>query len=110
MKNKIQKGRVISVFAPYAVLSGQALQVGALIGVAANDAANGAPVEIDREGVYTLAAVTADVATVGAKAYWDNTAKRISVTATNNTLVGCFTAAKANGETSATVLLDGVIR
>lgn len=110
MKNKIQKGRVISVLAPYAVTSGQALQVGSLIGVAANDAANGAAVEIDREGVYTLAAVTADVATAGAKAYWDNTAKRISITATNNTLVGCFTEAKANGATTAAVLLDGAIR
>jgi predicted RecA/RadA family phage recombinase len=110
MKNKIQAGKVLSVLAPYAVLSGQALQVGALVGVASNDAANGASVEIDREGVYSLAAVTADTGTIGAKAYWDNTAKRITTTATNNTLVGCFMAAKANGDTSATVLLDGVIR
>lgn len=110
MKNKIQKGNVISVIAPYAVTSGQALQVGALVGVASNDAASGAPVEIDRQGVYTLAATTADVGTFGAKAYWDNTAKRITVTAGANALVGCLVAAKGNGETSATVLLDGAVR
>jgi len=110
MKNKIQAGKVISVIAPYAVTSGQALQVGALVGVASNDAANGAPVEIDRQGVYTLAAVTADTGAVGAKVYWDNTAKRITTTVGSNTLVGCLTAAKANGDTTATVLLDGVIR
>ena len=110
MRNKLQKGRIISVLAPYAVSSGQALQVGALIGVASNDAVNGAPVEIDREGVYVLTAVAADTGAVGAKMYWDNTAKRITSTATNNTLVGCLTEAKTNGQTTATILLDGAIR
>jgi len=110
MKNKLQTGNVISVIAPYAVMSGQALQVGALVGVASNNAAINAPVEIDRQGVYSLAAVAVDTGAIGAKAYWDNTAKRITTSSAGNTLVGCFTEPKGNGDTGATVLLDGVIR
>lgn len=110
MRNKVQKGNVISVVAPALVLGGQGVLVGALFGVAAGDAANGAPVEIDREGVFDLTALGTDTAAQGAEAYWDNTAKRITTTATGNTLVGAFAAAKTAAENTARVLLDGVIR
>jgi predicted RecA/RadA family phage recombinase len=110
MRNKVQKGRVITVIAPYAVTGGAGVLVGALFGVAAGDAASGQPVEIDREGVFDITAVTADTATQGAKVYWDNTARRITTTATNNTLVGAVTEAKGGTATTARVCLDGVIR
>ena len=110
MRNKVQKGRVITVTAPYAVSGGMGVLVGALFGIAAGDAANGQPVEIDREGVFDITAVTADTATQGAKVYWDNTARRITTTATNNTLVGAVTEAKSGTATIARVCLDGVIR
>ena len=110
MRNKIQKGRVITVNAPYAVSGGMGVLVGALFGVAAGDAASGAQVEIDREGVFDIAAVTADTGIQGAKVYWDNTARKITTTATNNTLVGALTAAKSGAEAVARVCLDGVIR
>jgi predicted RecA/RadA family phage recombinase len=110
MKNFIQTGDTLTVIAPANVLSGQAVLVGALFGIAGNDALQGTQVEIKRTGVYSLAATTADTGAAGAKIYWDNTAKRLTTTATNNTLVGALTAAKGGTETSATVLLDGVIR
>ena len=110
MKNYIQKGGVLSVVAPYAVTSGQGVLVGALFGIAANNAAQGAPVEIVRRDVFDISAVSADTAAQGAKIYWDNTGRKVTTTATNNTLVGCVTEAKANGDTTARVLLDGVIR
>jgi predicted RecA/RadA family phage recombinase len=110
MQNKVQKGRVITVAAPYAVTGGQGVLVGALFGVAAGDAANGQPVEIDREGVFDITAVTADTGAQGAKMYWDNTNRRLTTTATNNTLVGALTTAKAGTDTTARVCLDGVIR
>ena len=110
MRNKVQKGRVITVSAPYAVTGGQGVLVGALFGIAAHDAANGAPVEIDREGVFDVTAVTADTGAQGAKMYWDNTNRRLTTTATNNTLVGALTAAKGGADTTARVCLDGVIR
>jgi predicted RecA/RadA family phage recombinase len=110
MKNFIQNGDVVTVPAPYAVTSGQGVLVGALFGVAAFTAAQGAPVEIKREGVFEITAVTADTGTAGAKIYWDNTARKLTTTATNNTLVGALAADKAGTATTATVLLDGVIR
>jgi len=110
MKNFIQPGKVVTVTAPANLVSGQGVLVGAIFGVAATDALQGAPVEIVREGVFSLGAVTADTLVTGEKVYWDNTAKRITKTATNNVLVGAAAAPKSGTETSATVLLDGVIR
>ncbi|MDN4036796.1 MULTISPECIES: DUF2190 family protein [unclassified Massilia] len=110
MKNFIQPGQTVTVIAPANLISGQGVLVGALFGVATNDALQGAPVEICRTGVFALSAVAADTGAIGDKAYWDNTARRITKTATNNTLVGALTAAKSGTDSAATVLLDGVIR
>jgi predicted RecA/RadA family phage recombinase len=109
MRNKVQTGDVLPVTAPYAVTGGQGVLVGSLFGVASGDAANGAEVQIDREGVFDITAVTADTGSQGAKVYWDNTARKITTTATSNTLVGVLAAAKANGDSTARVLLDGSI-
>lgn len=110
MKNFLQPGQTVAVIAPYNVTSGQGVQVGALFGVAAGDALQGTPVEICRTGVYALGAVSADTGATGDKAYWDNTARRVTKTATNNTLVGALTKQKSGTEGTAAVLLDGVIR
>lgn len=110
MKNKVQTGLVIGVLAPANVLSGQGVLVGSLFGVASCDAANGTPVEIERTGVFDITAAPADTGNQGAKIYWDNTALRLTTTAASNTLVGALTRAKAAGDLTARVLLDGVIR
>jgi predicted RecA/RadA family phage recombinase len=110
MKNFVQPGNVITVTAPYTVASGQGVLVGALFGVAAYDAASGASVELSREGVFDVTAVTADTAAAGAKIYWDNTARKLTTTVASNTLVGAVTAAKTGADTTARVLLDGVVR
>lgn len=110
MRNFIEKGDVITVIAPYSVFGGQGVQVGGLFGVAASDAANGVPVEIKRAGVFDISAVQTDTASQGAKIYWDNTARRLTTTATNNILVGAVTVAKTAVDTAARVLLDGVVR
>lgn len=110
MKNFVQTGDVITVPAPYAVSSGQGVLVGSLFGVATCDAANGANVDIVPEGVFDITALTSDTGTVGAKMYWDSTNKRLTTTATSNTLVGALTAAKGSSDTTARVYLDGVIR
>lgn len=109
MRNLVQSGNVIALTAPYVLLSGQGVLVGSIFGVASCDAASGAEVQAVREGVFDLAAVSVDTGTQGAKVYWDNTARKITTTATNNTLVGALAAAKA-GESTARVLLDGVVR
>lgn len=110
MRNFIQPGQIVTVIAPANLTSGQGVLVGALFGVATGDALQGTPVEICRSGVFSLGAVTADTGVAGDKAYWDNNNRRITKTATNNTLVGALTATKSGTEGTAAVLLDGVIR
>lgn len=110
MKNYVQEGCVVTLTAPYDVAAGAGLLVGSIFGIAASAALSGAVVEVSRDGVFDVTALSTDTATVGAKLYWDNTNKRLTTTASGNTLVGAATAAKASGDTTARVLLDGVIR
>lgn len=110
MKNFVQPGAVLSLLAPYAVSSGAGVLVGSIFGVATNDAANGAPVEVKLKGVFDITALAADVGALGTKIYWDNVNKRLTVTAAGNTLVGALAQAKANGEATARVYLDGSVR
>ena len=107
MKNFVQNGKNVDITAPYAVVSGGGVLVGALFGVAVADIANGAVGSIATEGVYDLAAATGTGtnAAQGDKAYWDNSAKKVTAVATNNTFVGYFLAAKATGDAVARVRL-----
>jgi predicted RecA/RadA family phage recombinase len=57
--------------------------------------------------VFDLKAKAADTGAVGTKVYWDNTAKEITITSTDNTLVGVLTEAKTNGPVIASVRLNG---
>ena len=108
MRNYVSEGSVISAAAPYALTSGQGALIGAaLFGVASADAASGAPVELNVNGVFDLAALSTDTAAVGAVLYWDNTNRRLTTTATGNTYVGYAVAAKASGDATARVRLSG---
>lgn len=108
MKNFIQEGNVIGISAPYDVSSGDGVFLTSVFGVATNDALSGADVEIATTGVYDLAKKSTDTPAVGAKAYWDDTLKHITTTATAMKLVGVFTTAAGNGDTSVNVRLNGV--
>lgn len=110
MKNYVQDGDFLTLAAPYAVSSGDALLVGAIFGIASFTAANGANVEVVTEGVVDITALSTDTGTQGTKMYWDNTNKRLTTTASGNTLVGALLAAKASGDTTARVYLDGAVR
>ena len=109
-KNYVQEGDVITLVAPYAVSAGAGALVGSLFGIALSDVASGASGEFRIEGVFDITALSTDVATQGTKVYWDNTNKRITVTSAGNTLVGAVTQAKASGDTTARVYLDGAVR
>lgn len=109
MKNFVQEGDVITVAAPYALASGDGALIGSIFGVATNAAANGASVELFVDtGVVALSCLAADTGTVGTKMYWDNTNRRLTVTATSNSLVGALTVAKLAAEVTATVRLNGI--
>jgi predicted RecA/RadA family phage recombinase len=108
MKNYVQNGKNVDVTAPYAVASGGGVLVGALFGVAVADIANGETGTICTEGVYTLAKASGagTGGAQGAKAYWDNTAKKVTGVAGDNVAIGYFMAAAATADTSATVRLS----
>lgn len=106
MKNSIQEGDTLPFAAPYAVASGGGALIGSVFGVAINALANAEVGSFELEGVFTLPKATG-AATVGAKAYWDNTNKNVTATVGSNTLIGVFVAAYASGDTTAAIRLNG---
>jgi predicted RecA/RadA family phage recombinase len=109
MKNYVQPGATLTLTAPYAVTSGDGLLVGAIFGVATGDAASGATVEAALTGVFDLTKIGSQAWTVGAKVYWDDTNKRCTTVATDNTLIGVAVDAVAGGagDTIGRVRLNG---
>src|SRR6056297_96970 len=109
MKNYVQPGNTITLTAPYEVASGDGMLVGAIFGVAAGDAASGATVEAALTGVFDLTKIGSQAWTVGAKVYWDDTNKRCTTVATDNTPIGVAVEAVAGGagDTIGRVRLNG---
>ena len=107
-KNFIKPGRVVSVAAPRAVTSGDLVIVGLLAGVAQTDAASGAAVEIECDGVYDLAKTAAQAWAVGAAIYGiPATGVVTTATTTGNVLIGVAAAAAVNPSTVGRVRLNG---
>jgi len=105
MKNYVQEGKTVSVTAPAAVTSGQYVVVGAIRGVAAYDAAQGEPVEVATEGVFTLPKVAADNIAAGDLLYWNGTACTKVPGSGSRPLVGVAVKAAGNGVTTVAVKL-----
>lgn len=109
MKNYVQEGTALDLTAPTGgVISGVAYKIGALIVVAAVTAAAAESFVGYTEGVYDLAAegaASAQDLAVGDLVYYDATNKRVTKTATANTLCGVAVAVKATLATVARVKL-----
>lgn len=110
MKTFVQHGNVLSLVAPYAVVSGAPFKAASLVAVAVTTVAAGVAVEGMMRGVFQLPKVAAQAWVVGDKIYWDDTAKLMTTTASGNTLVGAATLAAANPSNTGTVYLDGAVR
>lgn len=108
MINYTNSGETVSAVAPYAVASGGGALLNKLFGVAVKDYAQDEEGEFVTKGCFNLPAVSADTASAYALAYWNNSTKLVTTTATGNTLIGCFTAAKINGATTVNIRLNGV--
>lgn len=105
MKTWIQSGDTLTLVAPYDRTSGQGFQVGMIFAVATHDALSGAAIEGQLVGVVTLNKLATDVVAQGDSLYWDDTNKRLTVTATANLFVGHATAAAGNGVATVPVRL-----
>jgi len=108
MQGPIQEGEILSIAAPYGVASGGGALIGALFGVAITALASGEIGSFMLEGVHELPKAT------GARAYWNDTNKNVTASASGNTLIGVFvpavptqTAAYASGDALAHVRLNG---
>jgi len=108
-KNYVKEGDVLDLTAPYAVSSGDGAQVGSVFGVAVSDLANGVAGPFARSGVFDLTALSTATGAQGAKAYWDNANKRVDTDSTVGILIGVLEDAKANGETTARVVLNEAV-
>jgi predicted RecA/RadA family phage recombinase len=97
--NYVQKGDVLTFPAPATVASGEVVVAGALIGVAAGDAASGAPVDLETRGVWRLPKVSADTIDLGQIVYFDATAKLVTEDSASgaNPRLGVAVAAAGNG-------------
>ena len=109
MKNLVQPGDAIVVVAPYAVAAGAGCLVGSLFGVAQEAAGSGANVTLVPHGIFTLVKAGSQAWTVGARIYWDDSAKACTTTSSTHKLIGVAAAAVGSGagETIGRVLLSG---
>ena len=109
MKNFIATGNTLTITAEADIASGAGVLIGSIFGVATGPIANGAEGVINLTGVYDLPKTASQAWTVGAKVYWDNTAKEATKTTTSNTLIGVAVVAVAGGagDTIGRVRLNG---
>ena len=105
-KNFIQRGDNITVLAAALAASGDLIVMGSLFGVALHDAAANEELTLKTGGVWEFPKTTADEPDVGAPAYFDAAESEITTVATDNTKVGVFPEAGANGDTTCRVRLN----
>lgn len=107
MKNLVQKGDVLGVTAPYDLTSGVLFVVGALIGVAQNDALSGASAQMVNGGqVFNdLAKATGETWADGDVLYWDATNKRLTKTSSGTTKAAIARSVEISGATTGTAKL-----
>lgn len=89
MKNFVESGEVLELTAPSGgVVSGTAYLIGALVVVATVTAAEAAKFIAEVVGVVELPKVADEGWTENLKVYWDNSAKKVTLVSSGNTLIG----------------------
>ena len=106
MQNYAQMSDLIPLVAPYALASGNGMQVGGLFAVATGPAALNAVVIGKTQGVFDLPKA-AGALTQGAVVYWDNTARNVTATAGTNLKIGHAIVAALSGDAVARIRLNG---
>lgn len=105
--NYIQRGETITIPAPADVTGGEIVAVGALIGVAAGDAAEDGDLDLHLEGVFDLPKVSTEVIAVGDELFFDATPGVVTADDDEgaNPRVGVAVAAAGNPSASVAVRL-----
>lgn len=101
----IQPGHALNVILAAVVLSGGVVVMENMAGIATTDGAVGEEIAVSMDGVFALPKPAATAYTQGKRLYWDNTAKTVTTTATNNVQIGYAAyAASADAATVAVLL------
>lgn len=115
MKNFRAHGDILTVTAPYDIVSGAGVLVGDIFGIAQTDAAEGDPVAIKTTGVFEMGKVSAQAWTAGVAVYWDDDTGTAgtgdgaaTTTSSSNTLIGVAVEAADNPSDTGLVRLNGV--
>ncbi|HEX7127294.1 MAG TPA: DUF2190 family protein [Thermodesulfobacteriota bacterium] len=105
------EGDVLPLTAPIGgVTSGSAYLISGLLVVAMDTAGQGQPFSGKTTGLFVLPKATGEAWTQCQKLYWDDTNKRLTTTASGNTLVGVAAKPAGSTDTVGEVRLDGVTR
>jgi predicted RecA/RadA family phage recombinase len=107
MKNFIQNGDTITLLAPHNLISGDGMLVGAIFGIACNDALAGTEIEAKLTGVFTMSKAATESWSAGDLIYWDKAANLATSIAGSNALIGVSIASAANLSAVGTVRLNG---
>lgn len=105
--NYVQPGSILTVAAPAAVSSGELVKVGSIFGVAITDAANGASVAIQTDGVHSLPKAAPLAISAGDALYWDVADEELNKTAADNWFIGVAAEAAAEAATTVNIRLNG---
>lgn len=109
MRNYVQPGDVLTFTAPVGgVVSGMLYKILGFLVVAAFDAAAGAEFEGQLVGVFTLPKATGQAWAEGTPLYWDDTAKKVTSTASTHKLLGAATIPALSADTTGRVRLNGI--
>lgn len=106
-QNFVCEGDVLQLPISATVTTGSPIVVGSRIGVALGSGVSGDTIRVAMEGVFTCPKLTGAAITVGAVVYWDDTAKKMTVTAGSNLVAGYCYAAEASGATTVQVKFLG---
>lgn len=88
MENFIQPGDAITVPWPIVTVAGCGVQVGDLFGIANASVQPNEPLVISLTGVFDVEKDIATAITLGAMAYWDDAARRITMEPAGNLKIG----------------------
>jgi predicted RecA/RadA family phage recombinase len=109
MRNYVKPGNTLSIPAVDPAASGDVVQIGDLIGIAASDVAIGDTLDLTVVGVFEIPKVGADAIAVGDPVFWDATVKLVTTDDDTgaNTKLGVAVTSAPNPSGSVNVRLNG---
>ena len=105
MQNYIESGENLEFTAAADVAAGEFVNLLAINGVSKGAVLTGATGVLMTSGVFLFPKLTSDATSVGTKVYWDAAAKKITITASTNKVVGYAVTSQLAADTTVKVKL-----